>query len=155
MAKSSFFNKHLLLSLLHCCLLSSSSSTSDSETLLNFKLTADSTGKLNSWNKTTNPCQWTGVSCNRNRVTRLVLEDIELTGSISPLTSLTSLRVLSLKHNNLSGPIPNLSNLTALKLLFLSHNQFSGTFLHQSLHSLVSTVLISLSTTSPVRFHRI
>ncbi|CAE5963411.1 unnamed protein product [Arabidopsis arenosa] len=129
MAKSSFFNKHLLLSLflLQCCFLSSSS-TSDSETLLNFKLTADSTGKLNSWNTTTNPCQWTGVSCNRNRVTRLVLEDIELTGSISPLTSLTSLTVLSLKHNNLSGPIPNLSNLTALKLLFLSHNQFSGNF---------------------------
>jgi hypothetical protein len=95
---------------------------------LNFKLTADSTGKLNSWNTTTNPCQWTGVSCNRNRVTRLVLEDINLTGSISSLTSLTSLRVLSLKHNNLSGPIPNLSNLTALKLLFLSNNQFSGNF---------------------------
>jgi Leucine-rich repeat (LRR) protein len=130
MAKSSFFNKHLLLSLLillQSCLLSSSSST-DSETLLNFKLTADSTGKLNSWNTTTNPCQWTGVSCNRNRVTRLVLEDINLTGSISSLTSLTSLRVLSLKHNNLSGPIPNLSNLTALKLLFLSNNQFSGNF---------------------------
>ncbi|EOA33718.1 hypothetical protein CARUB_v10019909mg [Capsella rubella] len=127
MAKSSFFNTHLLLSLLHLCIISSSSS-SDSEALLNFKLTADSTGKLNSWNTTTKPCQWTGVTCNNNRVTRLILEDIGLTGSISPLTSLTSLRVLSLKHNNLSGPIPNLSNLTALKLLFLSHNQFSGDF---------------------------
>ncbi|XP_010511829.1 PREDICTED: probable leucine-rich repeat receptor-like protein kinase At1g68400 [Camelina sativa] len=135
MAKSSLFNKRLLLSLLlllHLCIISSSSSSSsssDSEALLNFKLTADSTGKLNSWNTTTtNPCQWTGVTCDRNRVTRLILEDIELTGSISPLTSLTSLRVLSLKRNNLSGPIPNLSNLTALKRLFLSHNHFSGDF---------------------------
>ncbi|KAL1223302.1 putative leucine-rich repeat receptor-like protein kinase [Cardamine amara subsp. amara] len=126
MPKSSFFNVSLLLLLLHCCLLSSSSS--DLEALLNFKSTVDSTGKLNSWNSTTDHCKWTGVSCIKNRVTRLVLENIELTGSIEQLVSLTELRVLSLKHNHFSGPIPNLSNLTALKLLFLSHNQFSGEF---------------------------
>ncbi|KFK43110.1 hypothetical protein AALP_AA1G081500 [Arabis alpina] len=116
--------QHLLLSLfLLFCFLSSSSS-SDLEALLDFKSSADSTGKLNS----TDPCKWTGVSCVGNRVTRLILEDLDLTGSIKPLTSLTELRVLSLKRNHLSGSIPNLSNLTSLKLLFLSENQFSGEF---------------------------
>ncbi|CAA7058190.1 unnamed protein product [Microthlaspi erraticum] len=125
---SFFFNQHFLLSLLllNCCFLSSSSS--DLEALLTFKSAADSTGKLNSWNSTTDPCKWTGVSCAGDRVTRLVLENLDLTGSIEPLASLTELRVLSLKRNRLSGPIPDLSNLTALKLLFLSENQFSGEF---------------------------
>ncbi|CAN8243900.1 unnamed protein product [Cochlearia groenlandica] len=124
---SFFFNKHFLLSLLLLCFLvsSSSSSTTDLEALLSFRSAADSAGKLNS---TTDPCQWTGVSCVGNRVTRLVLENLELTGSIEKLASLTDLRVLSLKRNRLSGHVPNLSNLTSLKLLFLSENQFSGDF---------------------------
>ncbi|CAH8312244.1 unnamed protein product [Eruca vesicaria subsp. sativa] len=119
---------HLLLSLLLLCFFLSSSSTSDLEALLTFKSTADSTGKLLSWNTTTDTCKWSGVSCLENRVTRLVLENLELTGSITPLASLTELRVLSLKRNRFSGQVPDLSNLTALKLLFLSENQFSGPF---------------------------
>ncbi|KAK9118206.1 hypothetical protein Scep_016299 [Stephania cephalantha] len=44
-----------------------------------------------------------------------------------PLTSLSTLRVLSLKHNHLSGTLPtNLSSLISLNLLFLSHNSLSG-----------------------------
>ncbi|KAJ4909755.1 putative leucine-rich repeat receptor-like protein kinase [Raphanus sativus] len=120
--------RSLLLSLLLLCFFLSSSSSSDSEALLNFKSAADSTGKLFSWNSTTDPCKWTGVSCVGNRVTRLVLESLELTGSISSLASLTELRVLSLKRNRFSGPVLDLSNLAALKLLFLSENQFSGEF---------------------------
>ncbi|ESQ28428.1 hypothetical protein EUTSA_v10018235mg [Eutrema salsugineum] len=118
----------LFLSLLHCHFASSSSSVTDLESLLNFKSSADSTGKLNSWNSTTDTCKWTGVSCVGNRVTRLVLENLQLTGSIEQLASLTELRVLSLKRNHLSGSVPDLSKLTALKLLFLSENQFSGEF---------------------------
>ncbi|CAN7040065.1 hypothetical protein IGI04_006017 [Brassica rapa subsp. trilocularis] len=128
MEKRSFFNKHLFLSLLLLCCFLSSSSSSDLEALLNFKSAADSTGKLSSWNSTTDPCKWTGVSCVGNRVTRLVLENLELTGSIASLASLTELRVLSLKRNRFSGSVPDISNLTALKLLFLSENQFSGEF---------------------------
>ncbi|KAF7827789.1 putative leucine-rich repeat receptor-like protein kinase [Senna tora] len=95
-----------------------------------FKAISDTSNKLTNWNSSTDPCtsSWTGVSCLHNRVSRLVLENLDLRGSFHPLTSLTQLRLLSLKRNRLSGPIPNLSNLTALKLLFLSYNDFSGEF---------------------------
>ncbi|KAJ6324427.1 hypothetical protein OIU76_011682 [Salix suchowensis] len=102
----------------------------DSEPLLQFKTLSDTDNKLSDWNSSTDPCTWTGIACLNNRVSRLVLENLNLQGSsLQPLTSLTQLRVLSLKRNNLSGPIPqNISNLSALKLLFISYNHFSGTF---------------------------
>lgn len=93
-----------------------------------FKAASDKANKLATWNSTSNPCSWSGVSCLHDRVSRLVLEDLDLQGSFESLTGLTQLRVLSLKRNRLSGTIPDLSNLTALKLLFLSHNDFSGGF---------------------------
>jgi len=100
----------------------------DLEALMAFKAASDTANKLTSWNSTSNPCDWSGVSCVHNRVSRLVLEDLDLRGSFEPITALTQLRVLSLKRNRLSGHIPDLSNLTALKLLFLSGNDFSGQF---------------------------
>ncbi|KAJ6312586.1 hypothetical protein OIU77_014162 [Salix suchowensis] len=98
----------------------------DSEPLLQFKTLSDTDNKLSDWNSSTDPCTWTGIACLNNRVSRLVLENLNLQGSsLQPLISLTQLRVLSLKRNNLSGPIPqNISNLSALKLLFISHNHF-------------------------------
>ncbi|XP_010551254.1 PREDICTED: probable leucine-rich repeat receptor-like protein kinase At1g68400 [Tarenaya hassleriana] len=129
MAKSSRFNQHFAFSLLFLSLLRcSSSSSADLKPLLDFKSTADSAGKLWSWNSTAELCKWTGVSCVGNRVTRLVLENLGLSGSFEPLASLTELRVLSLKGNRLSGPVPDLSKLKTLKLLFLSLNEFSGEF---------------------------
>ncbi|XP_021822717.1 probable leucine-rich repeat receptor-like protein kinase At1g68400 [Prunus avium] len=113
---------HLFLTVLHA------SSNPDFEHLLAFKSSSDSSNKLATWNSSSDLCTWFGVSCTRNRVSRLVLENLDLQGSLEPLTALTQLRVLSLKRNRLSGPIPNLSNLTALKLLFLSYNDFSGDF---------------------------
>ncbi|KAG4991269.1 hypothetical protein JHK87_024726 [Glycine soja] len=115
-------------------------SASDFQALMSFKASSDPSNKLLSqWNSTSsNPCTWHGVSCSlhnnnhhhrrRRCVSGLVLEDLNLTGSILPLTFLTELRILSLKRNRFDGPIPSLSNLTALKLLFLSHNKFSGKF---------------------------
>ncbi|KAK7280452.1 hypothetical protein RJT34_25516 [Clitoria ternatea] len=100
----------------------------DFEALVAFKTASDTSKKLTTWNNSTNPCSWNGVSCIRDRVSRLVLENLELQGSMEPLTSLTQLRVLSLKGNRFSGHVPNLSNLSALKLLFLSQNNFSGEF---------------------------
>ncbi|XP_027362733.1 probable leucine-rich repeat receptor-like protein kinase At1g68400 [Abrus precatorius] len=105
------------------------STNPDFHPLMSFKALSDTSNKLTKWNATsTNPCTWNGVSCLRNRVSRLVLEDLNLTASFHPLTSLTQLRILSLKRNRFNGPIPNLTTLSALKLLFLSHNQFSGEF---------------------------
>nr|KYP75141.1 putative inactive receptor kinase At2g26730 family [Cajanus cajan] len=117
------------LLLLHFLLLTVQGSNPDLDALVAFKTASDTSQKLTTWNtSTTNPCSWSGVSCTRHRVSRLVLENLNLQGSIHPLTSLTHLRVISLKGNRFSGPLPNLSNLTALKLLFLSNNHFSGDF---------------------------
>lgn len=132
MAELTSSNQHFSFFLVCFCLFllraSSSSSNPDLKPLLDFKYAADKANKLGSWNSSTDLCEWTGVSCLQNRVSRLVLENLELTGSFQPLTSLAQLRVLSLKKNRLSGSIPDLSNFTALKLLFLSHNEFSGDF---------------------------
>ncbi|XP_015942018.1 probable leucine-rich repeat receptor-like protein kinase At1g68400 [Arachis duranensis] len=131
MAATSHLVAHatLFLSLVfHMHLLVSGSTSQDMEALLAFKAGSDASEKLTSWNNSTNLCSWDGVSCINNRVTRLVLENLDLQGSIQPLTSLTQLRVLSLKRNRFSGTLPSLSNFTALKLLFLSYNHFSGDF---------------------------
>ncbi|OIW21181.1 hypothetical protein TanjilG_30504 [Lupinus angustifolius] len=112
----------------HHLLLTQATQTPDLHPLLSFKTTSDTHNKLTTWNSTTHPCTWSGISCLNNRVSRLVLQNLNLTGSILPLTSLTQLRLLSLKRNRFNGTIPSLSNLTSLKLLYLSHNNFSGQF---------------------------
>ncbi|ESR61665.1 hypothetical protein CICLE_v10014501mg [Citrus x clementina] len=117
----------LLILAVHFSLLKASTNP-DLNALLDFKASSDEANKLATWNSTTDPCSWTGVSCLQNRVSHLVLENLQLSGSLQPLTSLTQLRVLSLKYNRFTGPVPSLSNLTALKLLFLSHNNFNGEF---------------------------
>ncbi|XP_054794743.1 probable leucine-rich repeat receptor-like protein kinase At1g68400 [Prosopis cineraria] len=121
---ASFFS-----ALFYLLLLVQSSKSPDLEALMAFKAASDTFNKLSTWNSSTDPCtSWSGVFCLHNRVSRIVLEDLDLRGSFEPLTSLTQLRVLSLKQNRLSGPIPSLSNFTALKLLYLSYNEFSGGF---------------------------
>ncbi|KZV42097.1 Leucine-rich repeat transmembrane protein kinase family protein [Dorcoceras hygrometricum] len=116
--------------------------------LLRFKSIADPNGAvLTSWNSSSDPCtsSWVGISCLRKRVTRLVLENFDFNGTFpQSFTSLTQLRVLSLKENGFSGPIPDLSNLTSLKLLFVSHNRFSGEF-PASLTSLTKLYRLDLS----------
>ncbi|XVF44201.1 hypothetical protein PTKIN_Ptkin02bG0101900 [Pterospermum kingtungense] len=127
MEKLCFSMLHFLLSFVFFFLVQAIPSP-DLKPLMDFKSASDKANKLTSWNSTTDLCTWTGVTCLQNRVSRLVLENLDLTGSFQPLTSLTQLRVLSLKQNRLSGPVPNLSNLTALKLVFLSHNELTGEF---------------------------
>ncbi|KAK4260817.1 hypothetical protein QN277_003884 [Acacia crassicarpa] len=112
----------------HLILPTEASINQDLGALMAFKAASDAGNKLASWNSSTHPCNWVFVSCLQNRVSRLVLENLDLHGSMEPLTSLTQLRVLSLKRNHFSGPIPTLSNFTSLKLLFLSYNEFSGEF---------------------------
>ncbi|KAK2458734.1 putative inactive receptor kinase [Trifolium repens] len=118
----------LLLLFSHFVLIVQSSTNPDLQPLLSFKTSSDPSNMLTTWKTGTDPCTWTGVSCVKNRVTRLVLENLNLQGSIEPLTSLTQLRVLSLKGNRFSGSVPSLSSFTSLKLLFLSNNRFSGEF---------------------------
>ncbi|GAB2280039.1 hypothetical protein Dimus_014677 [Dionaea muscipula] len=120
------FNLLIVLLLFH---LIYSSPSPDITPLLSFKSYSDKSNRLSTWNETTDLCSWYGVSCINNRVSKIVLEDLDLQGTnIEPLTSLSRLRVISLKRNRLSGTLPDLSNLTSLRLLFLSYNLFSGPF---------------------------
>ncbi|KAG9128663.1 hypothetical protein Leryth_018310 [Lithospermum erythrorhizon] len=108
------------------------SSNNDFDTLLEFKSNTDSSNHLSSWSKnsTMNPCSsWLGVECDSStrRVTKLILNNLNLTGSIEPLSSLTQLRHLSLENNSLNSS-PKLSSWPNMKHLYLSNNHFSGTF---------------------------
>ncbi|XP_052144293.1 probable leucine-rich repeat receptor-like protein kinase At1g68400 [Oryza glaberrima] len=103
----------------------------DVAALSDFRLAADRSGALASWDLAANPAPcgtWRGVSCAGGRVTRLVLEGFGLSGdaALPALARLDGLRVLSLKGNGLTGAIPDLSPLAGLKLLFLAGNSLSG-----------------------------
>lgn len=101
----------------------------DGETLLALKSWIDPPNSLQ-W-RGSDFCKWQGVKeCMRGRVTKLVLEHLNLNGTLDEksLTQLDQLRVLSFKENSLSGQIPDLSGLINLKSLFLNNNNFSGDF---------------------------
>lgn len=119
----------------------------DAVALLSFKSTADLDNKLlYSLTEPYDYCQWRGVECSQDRVVRLVLNGVGLSGSFSPetLTRLDQLRVLSLEDNSLSGSIPDLSPLVNLRTLTLSRNGFSGS-LPPSLLSLRRLIVLDLS----------
>lgn len=86
-------------------------------------------GRLLLWNITdTNPCSWTGVTCQNERVTELRLPGTGLVGQLPlGIGNLTQLTTLSLRANALSGPIPaDFVNLAFLQNLYLQKNLFSG-----------------------------
>lgn len=116
------------------CLFSLSLSNSDFNALLSFKASvSDPNNSLSSWLNSTQPCThpWFGVTCNpsTHRVIKLVLENLNLTGPVQPLSQLSQLRLLSLKNNSLySLNNLNLSSCPHLKNIYLSHNRFRGIF---------------------------
>lgn len=137
--------KIVLLIVLWCSIfvcnvcVSSSLVNPDVYSLLEFKASLEGTHSkaiLSSWSYSSDPCSassssWIGITCHGNRVTRLVLEKLNLSGPISPLTRLDQLRLLSLHHNRLhSGGASSVdfSSCTNLKHLYLSFNQLSGPF---------------------------
>ncbi|KAK1389432.1 putative inactive receptor kinase [Heracleum sosnowskyi] len=128
----SFLQYHILhlltLTLFFTLSFSTHSPPSDASLLLSFKLKADPHNKLNFTSSTF--CKWQGIQCTHLKVHRLILQNLNLSGSFPPntLTRLDQLRVLSLQTNSLTGPIPDLSTLINLKSLFLNHNSFSGSF---------------------------
>lgn len=75
-----------------------------------------------------NDSRWVGVSCSNGHVVHLVLEGIELTGTLPPtfLQNITFLAKLSFRNNSITGPLPNLTNLIHLEFVFLSQNHFWG-----------------------------
>ncbi|KAK8657494.1 hypothetical protein V6N13_035726 [Hibiscus sabdariffa] len=116
----------------------------DAEALLALKSSIDPLDSL-PW-KGTDVCAWKGIKeCLNGRVTKLVLEHLNLSGSLDQqsLNRLDQLRVLSFKSNSISGQIPDLSGLVNLKSLFLNENNFTGEFPESitSLHRLKTIVL--------------
>jgi len=82
----------------------------------------------NGWVETNTPCNWSGVTCEAGRVSKLALAGNQLNGTIPPeLSNLTALQELYLSNNRLSGQIPpELGNLTALQIFFFTDNRISG-----------------------------
>ncbi|KAI7728632.1 hypothetical protein M8C21_006136, partial [Ambrosia artemisiifolia] len=116
----------------------------DKEALLGLKSSIDPSNNLQ-WSDN-NFCKWEGVrECLRGRVSKLVLENMNLKGTLDSknLNQLDQIRVLSFKQNSLIGQIPDLSGLINLKSLYLSSNNFSGDFPASltTLHRLKTVVL--------------
>ena len=101
----------------------------DCEALLESRDTLAGSVTLN-WSEDTPITAWDGVTVEGtpHRVTRLVLHDSGLTGSIPPeIGSLSYLEELTLFDNQLSGPIPiEMGSLSNLQRLSLWGNQLSG-----------------------------
>ncbi|KAI3921182.1 hypothetical protein MKX01_036161 [Papaver californicum] len=73
------------------------------------------------------PCKWVNIQCIENRVTRIQLKDLSLTGTLPRnLNNLTSLERLELEGNQLSGDLPSLSGLSSLQVVVVSKNNFSS-----------------------------
>lgn len=107
----------------------------DFNVLLSFKDSVfDPSNSLSSWVNSSNPCSdsWYGVTCNpsTHRVTRLVLENLNLSGSTQPLIQLSHLRLLSLKNNRLftASSSVNFSSWRYITHIYLSGNGLSGVF---------------------------
>ncbi|CAL5406899.1 unnamed protein product [Camellia sinensis] len=104
----------------------------DQLALLAFKaeITGDPFGALNSWNESIYLCQWAGITCGRRhqRVTKLILDNQKLTGSISPhIGNLSFLRELRLRNNSFTHQIPpELGHLRRLQILTLLNNSIGG-----------------------------
>ncbi|VVA38009.1 PREDICTED: probable LRR receptor [Prunus dulcis] len=83
---------------------------------------------MSSWNESIHFCSWHGVSCDRQRVTKLNLQSQKLVGSLSPnIGNLSFLRELELQNNSFSNKIPpEIGNLRRLQVLYLNRNSFSG-----------------------------
>ncbi|OIT29266.1 PREDICTED: probable leucine-rich repeat receptor-like protein kinase At1g68400 [Nicotiana attenuata] len=75
-----------------------------------------------------NLSNWAGILCSDGHVIHLVLEEIQLTGSLPPtfLEQITFLKKLSFRNNFLYGSLPNLTGLVYLEFVLLSDNRFSG-----------------------------
>ncbi|CAL0311723.1 unnamed protein product [Lupinus luteus] len=124
--KSTWFGRNTIAS--------ASGNETDQLALLKFKelIFIDPYGILDSWNSSTNFCNWGGVTCNpmHERIIQLNLQGYQLHGTISPLVAnLSFLRVLDLGNNNFYGTIPQeFGRLLQLQGADLSNNTLHGEF---------------------------
>ena len=99
----------------------------DCESLLGSKNTLRGTGILN-WSAETAVTGWEGVTVTGDRITKVKLDDENLTGTIpQALGNLPELTHLDLSDNSLTGSIPReLTYLDNLQVLRLSGNSLTG-----------------------------
>jgi Leucine-rich repeat (LRR) protein len=97
------------------------------------------------WLTTWPPSMWFGVTVTSGHVTRLVLDDNRLDGSLPPdIDQLTFLEDLELYGNSLSGSLPpQLGSLSHLIFLILYDNYFTGT-IPAALGNLTALTYLSL-----------
>ncbi|XP_010523517.1 PREDICTED: leucine-rich repeat receptor protein kinase EMS1-like [Tarenaya hassleriana] len=105
--------------------------SSETNSLVSFKLSLENPQVLSSWNRkspASSHCDWIGVTCQFGQVHSLSLPAMSLRGRLYPsLFSLRFLTILDLSENSLSGEIPpGISRLKGLKQLSLGGNRFSG-----------------------------
>ncbi|KAJ3697694.1 hypothetical protein LUZ61_001399 [Rhynchospora tenuis] len=125
----------------------------DTQALFTFKSAlATRTNSLSSWTSNNYTCTaWVGVYCNSTdtgpRVFELRLPGSALSGAIpsSSISNLTSLRILSLRHNSITSPLPDdLSVQKNITSLFINNNKFTGP-IPTVLSSLLSLERLDLS----------
>ncbi|XP_027340862.1 phytosulfokine receptor 2-like [Abrus precatorius] len=122
------------------------------------KLTSGSI--ITAWSNDSVCCNWVGVVCDNvtggngagastSRVTRLILPEMGLSGTISPsLAQLDQLIVLNFSYNHLKGELPvEFSKLKQLKFLDVSHNMLSGS-VAGTLSGLQSIEILNISSNS-------
>ncbi|KAG8492603.1 hypothetical protein CXB51_010021 [Gossypium anomalum] len=143
-ASSSFFHVYIQIVILFSCfnfqcfnLLGLASpvfrgNDTDQQALLHFKakITGDQLRVMESWNSSIHFCHWHGVTCGRKhqRVTKLELQYLKLSGSLSPyIGNLSFLKELNLAGNSFYNKIPqDIGRIRRLETLKLTNNSFSG-----------------------------
>jgi Leucine-rich repeat (LRR) protein len=95
---------------------------SDSTILRAIDTSCDINNNLN-WNTEPNPGNWTGITWTSGRVTKLVIDSLNLTGNLN-VSGLSQLKYLYCSNNQLTSL--DASGLTQLVILFCFQNQLTG-----------------------------
>ena len=91
--------------------------------LLHWKSTLQTQEPLCSWTPPNNPCNWTGITCNRRlrSITEINLEILSVVGNLDGFnfSAFSSLIVLDLGYNQLNGTIPPTIRFSSPNSLYL------------------------------------